>query len=313
MPSVLGRRSTTGTLLVSVCGACGHRWLPPLATCPRCASRDVTQRAGGAVGRALLLDGDPPARPTRRTPRRRRTPSASSSSTTARRLYGRIVGVDHDDLRDGLRLRRARSRKVDGAPIWYFATERSDDRRRSGRSSTSPTAGGTARRSPRTCPRARAATNPTRSRSSTRPPTHASPTAELWDDACRGRGVPRRRTACRPRRRRVGPAPQLVRDGGRRPRRARARRGAQPAAPELPRARARTTSCGTARSKLLFTPDEFRGFDHAAHGTRAARRRSTRSSTTSSSAGAATFGDRRARRMRATHVEPSSIPARSPR
>ena len=33
-----------GALLVAVCGACGHRWLPPLATCPRCASRDVDER-----------------------------------------------------------------------------------------------------------------------------------------------------------------------------------------------------------------------------------------------------------------------------
>ena len=47
---------------------------------------------------------------------------------------------------------------------------------------------------------------------------------------------------------------------------------------------------GTARTKLLFTPDEFRGFDHAALGRRARTTRSTRSTVTSSCGAAATSG-----------------------
>ena len=35
------------------------------------------------------------------------------------RLYGRVVGVDHDDLRDGLELQVGITR-VQDQPIWYF-------------------------------------------------------------------------------------------------------------------------------------------------------------------------------------------------
>ena len=35
------------------------------------------------------------------------------------RLYGRIVGVDHDDLRDALELQVGITR-VQDQPIWYF-------------------------------------------------------------------------------------------------------------------------------------------------------------------------------------------------
>ena len=78
------------------------------------------------------------------------------------------------------------------------------------------------------------------------------------------RRVPRR-AQCLARRRRVGAAAQLVRDGCRRPRRA--RRGAV-LNPLLPNYRGRELHhiLATARTKLLFTPDELRGFDHAALG-----------------------------------------------
>ena len=38
------------------------------------------------------------------------------------RLYGRVVGVDHDDLRDALRLRVAVD-TTGGRPIWSFGPE----------------------------------------------------------------------------------------------------------------------------------------------------------------------------------------------
>ena len=39
------------------------------------------------------------------------------------RLYGRIVGVDHDDLRDAFRLRVEIDAGVE-QPVWYFGPER---------------------------------------------------------------------------------------------------------------------------------------------------------------------------------------------
>ena len=110
-----------GTLLVAVCGACGRRWLPPLATCPRCASREVTNAAAAAAGSlyswtVIHLAADP-AYATE-------TPYTVGlvELDDGTRLYGRIVGVDHDDLRDGLRLRVEIDAIVE-QPIWYFGPE----------------------------------------------------------------------------------------------------------------------------------------------------------------------------------------------
>jgi hypothetical protein len=107
-----------GTLVVAVCGACGNHWLPPLAACPRCATRDVTFADAPAQGSlyswtVVHLAADPVYRA--------ETPYAVGLVTLddGTRLYGRIVGVDRAALRDGLRLRVAVAR--DGEqPIWTF-------------------------------------------------------------------------------------------------------------------------------------------------------------------------------------------------
>lgn len=111
-----------GELLVSVCGACGKRWLPPLATCPRCASRDITSERAPATGRlyswsVIHLAVDPVF-------------AAETPYTVGlveleggARLYGRIEGVAHDDLRDGLPL-QVETGRVHDQPLWYFSPAR---------------------------------------------------------------------------------------------------------------------------------------------------------------------------------------------
>jgi uncharacterized OB-fold protein len=107
-----------GTLLVSVCGACGHRWLPPLPTCPRCASREVTSAPAAPTGalyswtvihRAAdpAYAGDVPY-----------TVGLVELADGAR-LYGRVVGVGRDDLRAGLPL-AVRVRRATDQPTWEF-------------------------------------------------------------------------------------------------------------------------------------------------------------------------------------------------
>jgi uncharacterized OB-fold protein len=107
-----------GTLLVSVCEVCGNRWLPPLATCPRCAARSITSAPGAARGalyswtvvhRAAdpLYAGEVPY-----------TVGLVTLDDGAR-LYGRIVGVDRRDLRAGLPL-AVRVRDEGDQPIWEF-------------------------------------------------------------------------------------------------------------------------------------------------------------------------------------------------
>ncbi len=110
-----------GTLLVSVCGACGHRWLPPLATCPRCGSREVTGVPAPGAGAlyswtVIHLAADPAYAA--------ETPYTVGlvALDDGTRLYGRIVGVDHDDLRDALRLRVAIDTTGE-QPIWSFGPE----------------------------------------------------------------------------------------------------------------------------------------------------------------------------------------------
>ncbi|MEX1008979.1 MAG: Zn-ribbon domain-containing OB-fold protein [Acidimicrobiia bacterium] len=110
-----------GQLLVSVCGACGNRWLPPLATCPRCASREVTSAPSATTGAlyswtVIHMAADPAY-------------AAETPYTVGlvelddgARLYGRVVGVDHDALRDGLRL-RVEIDTARGRPIWHFERE----------------------------------------------------------------------------------------------------------------------------------------------------------------------------------------------
>jgi uncharacterized OB-fold protein len=107
-----------GTLLVSACSACGHRWLPPLATCPRCAARDVTLAPAPVFGSlyswtVVHLAADPVYRAD--------VPYTVGLVTLddGSRLYGRVVGVERAELRDGLPLRVVVGR-VDGRPIWTF-------------------------------------------------------------------------------------------------------------------------------------------------------------------------------------------------
>ena len=107
-----------GVLLVSVCGSCGKRWLPPLATCPRCGSTDVGAEPAPATARlyswsVIHLAVDPVFAA--------ETPYVVGLVELAdgARLYGRVVGVDHDDLRDGLELQVGITR-VQDQPIWYF-------------------------------------------------------------------------------------------------------------------------------------------------------------------------------------------------
>ena len=107
-----------GVLLVSVCGACGKRWLPPMETCPRCGSTDVGAEPSPATARlyswsVIHLAVDPVFAA--------ETPYVVGLVELANgaRLYGRVVGVDHDDLRDGLELQVGITR-VQDQPIWYF-------------------------------------------------------------------------------------------------------------------------------------------------------------------------------------------------
>jgi hypothetical protein len=110
-----------GTLLVSVCGACGKRWLPPLATCPRCGSPDVDSEPAPMTARlyswsVIHLAVDPVF--AKETPYVVGLVELRFDDGPAR-LYGRIVGVHHDDLRDGLELQVGITR-VQDQPIWYF-------------------------------------------------------------------------------------------------------------------------------------------------------------------------------------------------
>ena len=107
-----------GTVLVAVCGACGKRWLPPLGTCPRCGSHDVTTEAASATGRlyswsVIHLAVDPVFAS--------ETPYVVGlvELGDGARLYGRVVGVEHDDLRDGLELALGVTR-IGGQAIWQF-------------------------------------------------------------------------------------------------------------------------------------------------------------------------------------------------
>jgi hypothetical protein len=107
-----------GTLLVSMCEACGHRWLPPLATCPRCASRTVTSTKAAATGAlyswtVIHRAADPAYADD--------TPYTVGlvELTDGARLYGRVVGVAHDDLRADLPV-AVRVRRVDDQPVWEF-------------------------------------------------------------------------------------------------------------------------------------------------------------------------------------------------
>ena len=107
-----------GVLLVSVCGACGKRWLPPLATCPRCASRDITVEPAAVTAQlyswsVIHMAVDPVFAA--------ETPYVVGLAVLddGTRLYGRVVGVEHDDLRDGLELQVGITRVSDQA-IWHF-------------------------------------------------------------------------------------------------------------------------------------------------------------------------------------------------
>jgi uncharacterized OB-fold protein len=107
-----------GVLLVSVCGACRKRWLPPLATCPRCGSSEVGREPAPATARlyswtVIHMAVDPVFAG--------ETPYVVGLVELAdgARMYGRIVDVEHDDLRDGLELQVGITR-VQDQPIWYF-------------------------------------------------------------------------------------------------------------------------------------------------------------------------------------------------
>ena len=107
-----------GTLLVSVCESCGHRWLPPLATCPRCASRAITTATAAPTGAlyswtVIHRAADPVYAD--------EVPYAVGLVELAdgARLYGRVVGVPHDDLTPGLAL-AVRVRTGDDTPTWEF-------------------------------------------------------------------------------------------------------------------------------------------------------------------------------------------------
>jgi uncharacterized OB-fold protein len=111
-----------GTLMVAVCAACGNRWLPPLATCPRCASREVGTAPSPSAGSlyswtVIHLAADPAYAA--------ETPYVVGlvELDDGARLYGRIVDVAHDELRDGLRL-AARVEHEGDQVIWQFEPER---------------------------------------------------------------------------------------------------------------------------------------------------------------------------------------------
>jgi uncharacterized OB-fold protein len=110
-----------GTLLVAACGVCSHHWLPPLATCPRCGGRHVATTEAPASGTlytwtVIHQAVDPVFRAD--------APYVVGlvELDDGTRLYGRVVGVAHDDLRDGLPLGVGVT-EVDGQPIWFFGSE----------------------------------------------------------------------------------------------------------------------------------------------------------------------------------------------
>lgn len=110
-----------GRLLVAACGACGKRWLPPLATCPRCASRDVTSVLAAPRGAlyswtVIHLAADPAY--TAEVPYAVGLVQLDDGA----RLYGRVLGVDHDELRDGLPL-VVRIGRAGDRPAWHFEPE----------------------------------------------------------------------------------------------------------------------------------------------------------------------------------------------
>jgi uncharacterized OB-fold protein len=107
-----------GELLVAVCESCGKHFLPPLATCPRCGSRAVTLQPAPTRARlytwTVIHQAVDPAF-------RDDAPYVIGLAELAdgTRLYGRVVGVEHDDLRDGLDLHVGVA-TVGTRHIWYF-------------------------------------------------------------------------------------------------------------------------------------------------------------------------------------------------
>lgn len=107
-----------GTLLVSVCEECGRRWLPPLATCPRCASRSLTSVPAAPSGTLYSWTVVHRAADPAYADEVPYTVALVALADGAR-LYGRVLGVEPDDLRPGLPL-AVRVHRVGGRPIWEF-------------------------------------------------------------------------------------------------------------------------------------------------------------------------------------------------
>ena len=107
-----------GTLLVSVCESCGHRWLPPLPTCPRCASRAITNAKAAPTGALYSWTVVHRAADPVYAEEVPYTVGLVELGDGAR-MYGRVVGVAHDDLRPDLPL-AVRVRRVGDQPIWEF-------------------------------------------------------------------------------------------------------------------------------------------------------------------------------------------------
>jgi uncharacterized OB-fold protein len=107
-----------GELLVASCGSCGKHFLPPLATCPRCGSRAITREPAPARARlytwTVIHQAVDPAF-------RDDAPYVVGLAELAdgTRLYGRVVGVEHEDLRDDLDLDVGVA-AVGPRHIWYF-------------------------------------------------------------------------------------------------------------------------------------------------------------------------------------------------
>jgi uncharacterized OB-fold protein len=107
-----------GVLLVSVCTACANRWLPPLATCPRCSSRAVTSEPAGGLGTlyswTVVHRAADPAYA-------EETPYVVGLVTLdgGARIYGRVVGIDPSALHADQPLRLEIVDR-DDTPTWHF-------------------------------------------------------------------------------------------------------------------------------------------------------------------------------------------------
>jgi uncharacterized OB-fold protein len=111
-----------GEFTVAVCRSCGHHWLPPMTSCPRCGATEVGQTSGSNHGTLATWT----------VIHRGADPAYASDAPYAvallhlddgTHLYGRVRDVPHEELHAGLRLQVM----IEGGLWWFGPTKEGHD------------------------------------------------------------------------------------------------------------------------------------------------------------------------------------------